>query len=414
MTDTINLTRRTFLQRSSLAAGVGTAMAALPTWVPRFAFAPRYEQPSGDVLVCIFLRGGADGLNMIVPYGDADYYSARSQLAIPTADVLDLDGLFGLHPALAPLLPVFQAEHLVAIHAVGSPHPTRSHFDAMSLMEGGAQEKIDSGWLGRHLATLNAGSSSPLRAIGWGNALPYSLSGPVNALALQSIVDYHLGGRLESAQEMMHALNALYALDTHGLAAAAAATQDAVDLVGSVDIDTYPVQHGAAYPEDEFGLALQQTAVLIRAEVGLEVACIDLGGWDTHEQQGGVEGTHAQLMGRLATGLAAFHTDLDVLLERVTVVVMSEFGRRVAENASLGTDHGHGNMMLVMGGAVAQQPVIAQWPTLAADTLDRGDLAITTDYRSVLSDLLVNRLHNPALDQIFPDFTPAPVGVLRA
>ncbi|NDJ78936.1 MAG: DUF1501 domain-containing protein, partial [Chloroflexi bacterium] len=354
------------------------------------------------------------GLNMIVPYGDADYFTARPELAIPETEVLDLDGFFGLHPALGPLHPLFQGGQMTAVHAVGNPHPTRSHFDAMSLMEGGAQQMLDSGWLGRHLMTLNYGNESPLRAIGWGHALPHSLHGPVSAIALQSIVDYHLDGRPETAQAMMRALNALYALDGNGLADAAAATQDAINVVGSVDIDAYPVQNGAVYPEDEFGLALQQTAVLIRAEVGLEVSCIDLGGWDTHDAQGGVEGLHATLMDTLAAGLAALHTDLGDLMERVTVVVMSEFGRRVQENASRGTDHGHGNMMFVMGGAVSEVPVIAQWPTLAAESLDRGDLAITTDYRSVLGEVLANRLGNPALAEIFPDFTPSEVGVVRA
>ena len=411
---TPTLTRRKFLRQSGLLAGVSGAMAALPGWLPRLAFAPRYENPPGDVLVCVFLRGGADGLNMIVPHGDADYYTARPQLAIPDSEIIDLDGFFGLHPALAPLQPVFQDGHAVAVHAVGNPHPTRSHFDAMNLMEGGSQQTIDTGWLGRHLQALSNGNESPLRAIGWGAALPHALHGPASAVALQSIVDYHLDGRPETAQAMLDALNTLYRLDTYDLAAAAAATRDAIDVVGQVNPDSYPVQNGAVYPEDEFGLGLQQTAVLIRAEVGLEVACIDLGGWDTHNQQGGIEGTHAALMDTLARGLAAFHTDLGVLFERVTVVVMSEFGRRVAENASGGTDHGHGNMMLVLGGAVTTTPVVARWPTLAPDARDRGDLAITIDYRSVLSEILQNRIGNPALDTVFPDFTPDFPGVVRA
>ncbi len=416
----LKLSRRDFLRQSAILTGLSGAMAALPVWMPRLAFAPRYQNPAGDVLVCIFLRGGADGLNMIVPYGDSDYYNARSQIAIPDSEVLDLDGLFGLHPALAPLHPIFQDGRMTAVHAVGSPHPTRSHFDAMSIMEGGIQNplSIESGWLGRHLAVLNNGNDSPLRAIGWGTAVQDSLRGPVSAIALQSIVDYHLSGRPEAAAQMMAALNALYTVEGGELTAAALATQDAINVVASVDVDAYPVQNGAQYPEEGpdggFGLALRQTATLIRAEVGLEVACIDLGGWDTHESQGGVEGRQASLMTTLAEGLAAFYTDLDTLLDRVTVVVMSEFGRRVEENASGGTDHGHGNMMLVMGGAVAPTLVITHWPTLAPDYRDRGDLAITIDYRSILAEILQQRIGNAALSEVFPDFTPTFEGVIRA
>lgn len=405
------LSRRAFLKQSGAFAGLTASLAALPSWTPRLAFAPRYQNPPGDVLVYIFLRGGADGLNMIVPHGDADYYAARPQIAIPEADVLDLDGLFGLHPALSPLLPIFQDGNMIAVHAVGNPNPTRSHFDAQHLVESGAQTKLDSGWVGRHLAALHPDADSPLRAVGWGIAVQRALRG-VKAIALQSIVDYHLRGRAEAAQAMLETLDALYTLDAYGLAEAAHATRDAIRVVQSVDVDAYPAQNGAAYPEDDFGQALRQTAVLMRAEVGLEAACIDLGGWDTHENQGSVEGRQAQVMQQLADGLAAFYTDLGPLIERVTVVVMSEFGRRVAENASGGTDHGHGNAMLIMGSGLAAQPVIAQWPTLAEDARDRGDLAITIDYRSVLGEILQYKLGATALEQVFPDFTPQPVGVV--
>jgi uncharacterized protein (DUF1501 family) len=416
-TPNLNLSRRTFLRQSAALGGLSAAMAALPGWMPRLAFAPRYRNPAGDVLVVIFLRGGADGLNMIVPHGDAHYYTARPALAIPQADVIDLDGFFGLHPALDPLAALFNAGQISAVHAVGSPHPTRSHFDAMHIMEGGMQDKlhIDSGWLGRHLATLATGNDSPLRAIGWGSTVQAMLRGPHKAVALQSIVDYHLGGRPETAQAMLGALSQLYALEAGDLAQAAAATHDAIDVVDSVNLDAYPVQHGAQYvedgPEGDFGRALRQTAALIRAEVGLEVACIDLGGWDTHENQGAVSGQQAALMAALAGGLHAFHMDMADHMDRITVVVMSEFGRRVSENASGGTDHGHGNMMLVMGGGAGAVPVAADWPTLHPDALDSGDLAITTDYRAVLADILTQRLGSTALADVFPDYAPAAAAI---
>ncbi len=405
------LSRRAFLRQSGAFAALTASLAALPSWMPRLAFAPRYENPPADVLLYIFLRGGADGLNMVVPHADADYYAARPQIAIPEAEVLDLDGFFGLHPSLAPLLPIFQDGNMVAVHAVGNPNPTRSHFDAQHLVESGAQSKLDSGWVGRHLAALHPESDAPLRAVGWGISVQRALRG-VKAIALQSIVDYHLQGRAEAAQALLETLDALYTLDTHGLADAAHATRDAIQVVQSVNVDAYPPQNGAVYPEDEFGQALRQTAVLIRAEVGLEAACVDLGGWDTHENQGSVEGRQAEVMQQLAQGLAAFYTDLGPLIERVTVVVMSEFGRRVAENGSGGTDHGHGNAMLIMGSGLTAQPVVAQWPTLAEEARDRGDLAITIDYRSVLSELLQHKLGATALDRIFPGFTPQAVGVV--
>ena len=407
------ISRRAFLRQSGALAGLSASLAVFPSWMPRLSFAPRYENPPGDVLVYIFLRGGADGLNMIVPHADADYYTARPQIAVPEAEVLDLDGFFGLHPALAPLLPIFQDGNMVAVHAVGNPNPTRSHFDAQHLVESGAQAKLDSGWVGRHLAALHPESDAPLRAVGWGISVQRALHG-TKAIALQSIVDYHLQGRSEAAQAMLETLDALYTLDQYGLAEAAHATRDAVQVVQSVNVDAYPPQNSVTYPEDDFGQALRQTAVLMRAEVGLEAACIDLGGWDTHENQGSVEGRQAQVMQQLAQGLAAFYTDLGPQVERVTVVVMSEFGRRVTENASGGTDHGHGNMMLVMGSELTARPVIAQWPTLTEEARDRGDLAITIDYRSVLSEILQHKLGATALERVFPDFAPQPVGLVAA
>ncbi|NDJ85295.1 MAG: DUF1501 domain-containing protein, partial [Chloroflexi bacterium] len=309
-------TRREMIRRSAALSTISGAALLLPGWMPSLAFSPKKQAPRGDVLVCVFLRGGADGLNMIVPHGDENYYTARPQIAIPRPDAsgtsartLDLDGFFGLHPSLEALQPSFNAGHLTAVHATGSPDPTRSHFKAMSYMERGTpgDQTLTTGWIGRHLATLDTGNNSPVRAVGWGTAAQEAIRGPVSPVVMQSIADYHLAGRTEVAMQMLETINSLYTQDTDSLQAAAQATTDAIDIVAQVRIDQYRPQNGALYGEDPFGLALMQTAALIRADVGLEAACVDLGGWDTHADQGGTEGDHAALLERLATGLAAFH-----------------------------------------------------------------------------------------------------------
>lgn len=415
---TKSLSRRDFLRASAAATSAAAASAALPAWMPRLAFAPPGQAARGDVLIAVFLRGGADALNIIVPHGEDEYYAARPTLAIPRPDdsgaaerAVDLDGFFGLHPALAPLLPAFQARQMLAVHAAGSPNETRSHFEAMDYMERGTpgDYTLTTGWIGRHLATLNTGNSSPLRAIGWGAAAQASLRGAISPITLQSIVDYHLGGDAAAAARLMTALGSLYALETGSLAETADGTRAAIDLLASINYANYIPYNSATYPESEFGLALRQTAALIRAEVGLEAACIDLGGWDTHVNQGGAQGQQARLLADLATGLAAFHADMGDDLRGVSVVVMSEFGRRVRENGGRGTDHGRGGAMLLMNGGLIDTPVVARWSGLHPDALDNGDLAVTTDYRDVLAELLTRRLNNAALTDVFPNFTPTPL-----
>lgn len=415
------LSRREMLRKSSAFAAITGIRLAMPRWMPQFSFAPKYQAPRGDILISIFLRGGADSLNMVIPHGDEEYYQARPTLAIARPDAsdslktLDLNGYFGLHPSLSPLLPAFQAGNMKAIHATGSPDPTRSHFEAMDFMERGTpgNHDLNTGWIGRHLATLDTNNASPLRAIGWGTAVQTTLRGPISPVAMKSIADYHLGGRLDLAEQMINSINALYSLDMDSLQAAAKVTQDALSIVSQVNIDDYQPQNSTIYPDDEFAFGLKQTAALIRADVGLEVACLDLGGWDTHVNQGGAEGQQAQLMTTLANGLAAFHQDMGTDISRVTVVVMSEFGRRVEENASAGTDHGHGGAMLLMSGNLSSGMVYADWQGLNPEVLDRGDIPITTDYRDVLAEILSTRLNNPLLTEIFPNFTPTPRGLFK-
>lgn len=419
--ETKTVSRRDMLNRSLALSALAGAQLAWPSWMPRLSFASKNRAPAGDVLVVIFLRGGADGLNVIVPFGEATYHTLRPRLKLARPDeaaadanrrVLDLDGFFGLHPAMADVLPIFRAGEMLAVHATGSPDPTRSHFDAMSFMERGTPGSyaITTGWLGRHLASLETGSA-PLRAIGWGTALQQSLRGSISATAIKSIIDYHLQGRADAAADMLATLNALYAADAATLKTVADQTNAILELVSRVNISSYVPRSGVEYDEQsEFDMALMQTAALIKAGVGLEISAIDLGGWDTHQNQ---DADLTRLLAALGKGLAAFHADMGDMLSKITVVVMSEFGRRVQENASGGTDHGHGNMMLAMGGNLVSKPVVTQWPGLQAEQLNDGDLAITIDYRDVLSELLVKRLNNPQTDAVFPDFAPTPRGIFE-
>ena len=388
------------------------------TWMPRMSFAPKNTAPRGDTLVVVFLRGAADVLNMVVPHGEDAYYQLRPTLGIPRPDdskkmkeerVIDLDGFFGFHPNMSPLLESWQNRHIAIIHACGAPDESRSHFKAMELMERGVDDERGpaSGWIGRHLATLNTGNSSPLRAVGMGTRPQRSLTGSVPVSALRSIADFHLGGDQQALQQMRAALNYVYQNDELG--------QDTLSIMDTLQkLDPLTYSSPIEYPDSEFGLALKQTAMLIKAEVGLEVSAIDLGGWDTHFTQGSAIGIMPNLMKDLAEGLAAFHADMSNHMSKLTIVTMSEFGRRAYENGSLGTDHGHGSMMMVLGGNVDGGKIHGEWPGLAEGQLiGPGDLAVTTDYRDVLSEVLIKRLNNPATGDVFPEYEPKLKNILK-
>jgi uncharacterized protein (DUF1501 family) len=410
------VSRRSFLARGTQAAAAlltTPRLLALPTWMPRIKLAAPHIGPRGDTFVCIFLRGGADGLNMVVPHGDDTYYALRPTLGIPRPDTLsasakaiDLDGFFGLHPALAPLLQIYQAGDMAFVQATGSPDETRSHFEAMDLMERGVTQNGDyTGWLARHLTTLDTGNESALRAVGVGEMLPAALTGTVSATALQSIADYHLHGRDERMGDMQTLLASLYNQQDDLLTAVAQQTFSAIDLLSKIDTEGGRI-NGQPYPEQAFGRALQTVAQLIKADVGLEVACVDLAGWDTHVAQGSTEGAMPNLLSQLAQGIAAFYEDVQPKIDDITLVVMSEFGRRANENGGLGTDHGHGNMMMVLGGGINGNHVYADWPGLEPEQLTGpGDLSITTDYRDILGELIHKRLNNPQIETVFPNYS---------
>ncbi|MBN2548577.1 MAG: DUF1501 domain-containing protein [Anaerolineales bacterium] len=408
------LSRRSFLQ--TLAALPASRLAS------RLSFTTSRASPAGDTLVVVFLRGAADGLNLAPPYGEPDYYNLRPTLGIPSPGdpqaspaerAIDLDGFFGLHPALAPLLLAWQDQRLAIVQACGAPDESRSHFKAQELMERGVSDESGpaSGWLGRHLASLDTGSASPLRALALGERPPRSLSGGIPVAALHSITDFHYLGDSQSLAQLRAALAALYT----GPGALCQLGRDTLDLLHTLqglDPASYQPETSLVYPDTRFGQGLKQIAMLIKTEAGLETAAIDLDGWDTHFAQGSVSGVFARLAGELAAGLAAFYADLHRQMSRLSIVVMSEFGRRARENGSLGTDHGHGGVMLVMGGGVLGGKVYGDWPGLGQGQLvGPGDLAVTTDYRDVLAELCAKRLNNPAVSEIFPAYQPTFPGI---
>ncbi|MCP4141643.1 MAG: DUF1501 domain-containing protein [Chloroflexi bacterium] len=378
---------------------------------PLLSFAPVETAPRGDVLVLVFLRGAADVLNMVVPHGEDEYYKLRPALSIPRPDdskskkeerTVDLDGFFGLHPILSPLLPIWQEGHLGLVHACGAHDDSHSHFKAQELMERGVDNEggSASGWLGRHLATLNTGNPSPMRAIALGELPQRSLYGSVPVSSLRSIEDFKLRGNETAVLQMQAALGALYS-GKDPLSGLGRETLRILDTLEKIA----PSSDERVYPDSSFGRGLREIASIIKAEVGLEVAAIDLDGWDTHFAQGVQTGLMPRLMNDLAEGLAAFHEEMLDHADRLTLVVMTEFGRRAYENASLGTDHGHGGMMMLIGGNLNTRGVFGQWPGLKPHQLyGPGDLAVTTDYRDILGEICAKRLNNPALDNIFPDY----------
>lgn len=423
----MNNSRRDFLKKLGTVGAVGAGMSLVPDWMPRLAFAQQAHNHNGNTVVVIFLRGGIDGLAAVAPvFEGTHYYDSRptQNLGEPgsgeTAGI-DLDGQFGLHPAMLPLKPIYDSGDLAFVHATGLTDPTRSHFDAMMFMEYGTpgEKFTEAGWLARHLQSTAERAGSPFRSVGLGAVLPTSLQGPVSSLALQSIVDFHLQGRTDEMERIRSTLSQLYTVDnpTQPLDQQAALVFQTLDELQRLSAITYTPSNGAEYPTDGgegyFGMGLRQISQLIKADVGLEVATIDFGGWDTHENQGTHDGTFNYLLSTLARGLAALYTDLGDRMRNVTVVTMSEFGRTLNENASAGTDHGHGNLMMLMGGGVNGGQVFTRWPGLAPEFRDaEGDLAITTDYRDVLAELVRNRMNNNDLGFVFPNYTPNALGLI--
>ncbi|MEX2015541.1 MAG: DUF1501 domain-containing protein [Candidatus Hydrogenedentales bacterium] len=412
------LSRRQFLGNTAAIF----AAATVPAWLPRVAYAQTFDS-NRDILVSIYLRGGCDGLSLCVPHGEDFYYDARPTLAVPRPDsnspfaATDLDGFFGLPPTMNSLLESYIAGDLLIVHATGSIDETRSHFDAQHFMEVGKARdpRLFTGWLGRHLLTAPPmAPNAILRAIGVSNGLPQTLLGAPQALPIPDPSNFQLLGNEDTAEDRLDALVAMYADTLEPLKSAAENSQATIALLESLDIDNYTPANGAVYPPDPFGQALRASAVLIKADAGVEAIAVDKGGWDTHNEQGSIEGELAGLMTSLAQSLAAFHADVIANGDRnVTVVVMSEFGRVLEENASRGTDHGHGNVMFILGNRIAGGRVLTNWPGLAPEQLfQQRDLDVTIDYRDILAEIVQLRLNNPDLATVFPDHTPTFHGVV--
>lgn len=421
-----NWSRRDVLRTAAISAA---ALAAAPSWLPRVAFAQDYRSGPRDVIVQVFLRGGADGLTIVPPWSDPLYYSNRPTLAVPRPDNLSVPlshrtialnnsgpVQFGLNPALAPLVPAYADGNLLVLHAVGLNDSTRSHFDAMRYMEVGRNDDplLRTGWLGRHIGSVSPVSeTAPLRALALSSGVQQTLAGGPRTLAFADPARATIGGSSATQLTRRARLYDMYSRRNDLLKPIAVDTLATIDQLTAIDFPAYQPAPGVTYDTtNSFAYGLRASAALIKAQIGVEAVAIDFGGWDTHTQQGSLPG--GEMYGNLASlgaALAAFYQD--TLNQNVLVVVLSEFGRRVKENGDKGTDHGHGNAMLLIGKGIAGGRVLTTWPGLAPEQLDQGDLEITVDYRDILAELVARRLGNSNLSTVFPAFTPTFRNVTR-
>jgi len=415
------LTRRIFLKSSGLAF---VSFGLAPRALIRSAWAAEGSRRK-KTLVVVFQRGACDGLNTVVPYGESAYRKLRPTIAIPAPRggsrdaALDLDGHFGLHPALEPLLASFKDGSLAVVHAVGSPDATRSHFDAQDFMESGTpgRKSTEDGWMNRHLQCAPDAAASPFRAVSLTPTLPRSLAGRAPAVAMASIDRFGLrpagGAAVARGFEDMYAGAVRDVL--HGTGQE---TFEAIEFLKKTDPGRYVPAAGASYPRGPYGESLKQIAQLVKADVGVELAFTEVGGWDHHAAEGGVQGQLAARLRELGHSLAAFQRDLGQRMQDVVLVTLTEFGRTVRENGNRGTDHGHASVSFVMGGGVRGGRVHGRWPGLTPDRLYEGrDLAITTDFRDLLGELLARHLGARDLGPVFPGHAASATrfpGVMRA
>ena len=423
--------RRIFVKEGALAL---MALGLPPDFLLQPLLAGTQGLDRKKTLICIFQRGAVDGLSMVVPFGERGYYDSRRTIAIQApgsgdGSALDLDGFFGLHPALTPLEELYRRSEMAIVHAVGSPHPTRSHFDAQDFMETGTPgvKSTREGWLNRvlqdtecaecegrtlqnaaaHAADHAAGqlsmaTVSSLRGVSMTSALPRVMQGNHPALAIPNLSEFGV----HRDDEVGSAFRRLYRTE-RGDAVSAAAEEafEAVRALEAIDPGSYEPTGGAQYPNGDFGRSLREIAQLVKADVGVEIAFADLGGWDTHVRQGGAQGQLAGRLGQLGEGIRALYDDLGDRMEDVVILTMSEFGRTVAENGSGGTEHGHANCMLALGGSVKGGRILGDWPGLERELLYQGrDLAVTTDFRDVFSEVVSGHLGAAHLDRIFPGY----------
>ena len=406
----MKVSRRVFLKSGGVAM---IGMSTIPAFLQRAVAAT--PMPNKKKLIVLFQRGAADGLNIVVPFGEENYYRIRPTIAIPQPGrggedaAVDLDGFFGLHPALAPLGPLFQKGQLAVVHAAGSPDPTRSHFDAQDFMESGTPglRSTEDGWLNRAIHGAPEQNATPFRAVAMGANLPLTLRGQAPAIALPNVQQFRVFSQspvIEGGFEALYAQTVDEVL--HGTGTE---TFEAIDMLRKADPARFQPENGADYPQSKVGQTLRQVAQLIKADIGMEVSFVDTGGWDNHVNEGGAQGQLANLLRDLGKGLAAFHQDLGDRMENVVVVTMSEFGRTAHENGDRGTDHGHANCMFVLGGPVQGGKVYGKWPGLGPDQLNEGrDLRLTTDFRSVLGEILTVHLGSGDMQTVFPGYDNSP------
>ena len=409
------VSRRVFLKNGGLAL---VSLGFAPEFLARTVAAAGPTRRR--VLVTVFQRGAVDGLNMVVPFGERDYYSSRPTIAIAppgrdTQCALDLDGFFGLHPRLAPLKALYDARQLAIVHACGSPDGTRSHFDAQDYMETATPgvKSTPDGWLNRYLHVKEHEAQTPFRAVALAPQLPRAMQGLAPALAIGQIDRFGIragqaSDMLQSSFESEYAAAADRVLHSTGREAF-----EAIRMLKQADPSRYTPENGAEYPRSAYGDALRQIAQLVKAQVGLEIAFAESGNWDHHVNEGAAIGQLAVRLDDFARGIAALVRDLGDRMQDVVILTMSEFGRAVAENGNRGTDHGHGNAMMVIGGSVRGGRVYGRWPGLAREQRYEGrDLAVTTDFRAVFDEVVRGHLGLTDTRTVFPRFkAPAPQGL---
>lgn len=407
------LSRRDFLTWS---AGTALLATAMPPWLPKVVLA-QTANTSRDVIISIFMRGGADGLSLCAPFADANYYTGRPTIAIPRPDSalatrgIALDGTFAFPRAMASLMTAYSAGELLVVHGSGSLDTTRSHFDAQRFIEAGKPRDptIVTGWLGRHLSsTTSAKAGAPLRGIGLAAGLAQTLVGAPKTLPIPAPANFGLAGNALTRQERADWLKADYSDQVDPVRAEALDAITTVDLLKRINFTGYAPANGAVYPTTSFGNSLRSAAALIKADIGVEAIQVDIGGWDTHANEDPLAGGMFTLMQQFSNSLTALHADLisGNQASSVTVVAISEFGRNVRENGSKGTDHGRAGCMFVLGKRIAGGKVMTNnWQPLARENLESGqDVKVTIDHRDILSEVVKNRLANPNTSFVFPDF----------
>jgi uncharacterized protein (DUF1501 family) len=410
------MNRRYFIKSGGVAlASFGLASAA-PSFLQRVAFGQTdnsLRRGRRKTLIAIFQRGAVDGLNMVAPHGERSYYDLRPTIALAQPKVgnpealIDLDGFFGLHPSLAPLKPIWGSQRLAIVHAAGSPANTRSHFDAQDYMESATPDvkSTGDGWLNRYLQTKSDPQKNLIRAVSFTQTMPRVLQGKAQALAMSNLSDFTIRAGRSSAS-VQGGFEAIYGQTVNDvLVGTGKETFAAVNYLKEVNPAQYQPENGAQYPRTPFGNSLLQVAQLIKAEVGLEIAFTDVGGWDTHVNEGGARGQLGNLLGQFGSAIAALFLDLGKRMDDVVILTMSEFGRTAKENGNRGTDHGHANAMFVLGNEVRGGKVYGQWPGLKSDQLYEGrDLALTTDFRDVFGEIAQRHLGVSNVQPVFPGY----------